>query len=445
MLYKLKLYLYNARLYVVLMCATALTSQRAFADVVAPVLRVDSGDTALVLMSAALVLPMTPGLAFFYGGMVRKKNVLGTMMQSFIAIPVISIQWVLIGYSLAFGPDVGHFIGDLSWAGLSGVGLMPSADYAPTIPHQAFMVFQMMFAVITPAVVSGAFAERMKFTSFLVFILLWSTLVYDPIAHWAWATNGWIRNMGGLDFAGGFVVEINSGVAALAAALVIGRRKGWPHEPIMPHNLTLMLIGAGLLWFGWFGFNAGSAVTSGSVATAAFVATHIATAAAALGWTFAEWKHRGKPTLLGAASGAVAGLVAITPAAGFVGPLPSLLIGIVAGVICYAAVVGKSRFGYDDTLDAFGVHGVGGTWGAIATGLFASTAVNVAGANGLFYGNPRLLLIQLTAIAATWAFSFCMTFAILKGIDAVMGIRVERDEEEQGLDLTQHGESGYTM
>jgi len=429
----------------ILVVACSLFGGAAFAADAPAALKIDTGDTAWVLVSAALVLLMTPGLAFFYGGMVRRKNVLGTMMQSFIAIPVISIQWVLIGYSLAFGPDIGHFIGNLSWFGLNGVGLAPNADYAPTIPHQAFMIFQMMFAVITPAVISGAFAERMKFSAFIVFLLLWSTLVYDPIAHWVWGTGGWIHNMGGLDFAGGFVVEINSGVSALAAAMVIGRRRGWPHEPMMPHNLTLMLVGAGLLWFGWFGFNAGSAVASGAVATAAFVATHIATAGAAMSWTIMEWKHRGRSTLLGAASGAVAGLVAITPAAGFVGPLPSLIIGIVAGVLCYLAVVWKTKLGYDDSLDAFGVHGIGGTWGILATGLFATVAVNTGGANGLFYGNPSLALTQLGGIAATWGYSFVMTYLIMKGIDKVMGIRVEKDEEEQGLDLTQHGESAYTL
>jgi Amt family ammonium transporter len=429
-----------------LLISLALFGGIAFADAPAPAaLKIDTGDTTWVLVSAALVLLMTPGLAFFYGGMVRRKNVLGTMMQSFVAIPVISIQWVLVGYSLAFGPDVGHFIGNLSWAGLNGVGLAPNGDYAPTIPHQAYMIFQMMFAVITPAVVSGAFAERMKFSAFIVFLLLWSTLVYDPIAHWVWGTGGWIHNMGGLDFAGGFVVEINSGVSALAAALVIGRRRGWPHEPMMPHNLTLMLIGAGLLWFGWFGFNAGSAVASGTVATAAFVATHIATAGAAMSWTIVEWKHRGSPTLLGAASGAVSGLVAITPAAGFVTPLPALLIGVVAGLVCYAAVVWKNKLGYDDSLDAFGVHGIGGTWGIIATGLFATVAVNAGGGNGLFYGNPGLALTQLTGIAATWGYSFCMTYLIMKGIDKVMGVRVDKEDEEQGLDLTHHGESAYTL
>ncbi|MBI3582267.1 MAG: ammonium transporter [Nitrospinae bacterium] len=428
-----------------LILASAIFVGVAFAgDAAAPAPKIDTGDTAWVLVSAALVLLMTPGLALFYGGMVRRKNVLGTMKQSFVAIPIVSIQWVLIGYSLAFGPDVGHFIGNLSWFGLNTVGLSPNADYAPTIPHQAFMIFQMMFAVITPAVVSGAFAERMKFTAFVAFLLLWTTLVYDPIAHWVWGTGGWIRALGGLDFAGGFVVEINSGVSALAAAIVIGRRRGWPHEPMMPHNLTLMLLGAGLLWFGWFGFNAGSAAASGTVATAAFVSTHIATAAAAMAWMIVEWWHRGKPTLLGAASGAVAGLVAITPAAGFVGPLPSLLLGGVAGLVCYAAVVLKNRLGYDDSLDAFGVHGIGGTWGAVATGIFASVAVNAGGANGLLYGNPNLALIQLGCVAATWAYSFFMTFTIMKVLDAVIGVRVDGDEEEQGLDLTQHGENAYT-
>jgi len=411
----------------------------------APAPKIDTGDTAWMLTSSALVLLMTPGLALFYGGMVRRKNVLSTIMQSFIAIAVVSVQWMLIGYSLAFGPDVGHVIGNLSWAGLNGVGAEPNADYAATIPHQAFMIFQLMFAIITPALITGAFAERFRFSTFLVFLLLWTTLVYDPLAHWVWGVGGWIRNMGALDFAGGLVVHISSGIAALAAALVVGKRKGYPHEPMPPHNLTMTLLGAALLWFGWFGFNAGSAVTSGGLAVSAFVVTHFATAAAALGWLFAEWAHRGKPTLLGAASGAVAGLVAITPASGFVGPVASLIIGLVAGVVCYLAVIAKGKFGYDDSLDAFGVHCIGGTWGALATGLFASTAINAAGANGLFYGNPGLLLIQIKSIAVAWVYSFAVTFLLLKILDATMGLRVTNDEETQGLDLIQHGESGYSM
>ena len=333
-----------------------------------PAPKVDTGDTAWVLISTALVMLMTPGLALFYGGMVRRKNVLGTIMQSFIALGVMTILWVLYGYSLSFGPDVGHIIGNLDWIGLKGVGLEPNPDYAATIPHQAFMIFQMMFAVITPALITGAIAERFKFSTYLVFLVLWATFVYFPLAHWVWGVGGWIRNLGALDFAGGLVVHISSGVSALAAAIVVGKRKGYGREPMMPHNITMTLIGAALLWFGWFGFNGGSAVASGSLATSAFVVTHIATAAAALSWMFAEWKHRGKPTALGAASGAVAGLVAITPASGFVGPMSSVIIGLAAGVICYLAINLKSKFGYDDSLDVVGVHGVGGTWGAIATG-----------------------------------------------------------------------------
>ncbi len=415
----------------------------AFAETA--VSRVDTGDTAWVLLCAALVMLMTPGLAIFYGGMVRRKNILGTMLQSFIALGVVSIQWALIGYSLSFGPDVHGIIGDLSWAGLRGVGLEPNADYAPTIPHQAFMVFQMMFAVITPAVISGAFAERFKFGAYLLFIIFWSTLVYDPLCHWVWAKDGWLRGMGVLDFAGGTVVEINSGVSALAAAWFIGSRRGYPHEPMLPHNLPLTLLGGGLLWFGWFGFNAGSAVASGALATSAFVATHLATAAAVMGWLLAEWKHRGKPTLLGAVSGAVAGLVAITPACGFVGPMASIIIGFVAGAVCYGAVVAKFRMGYDDTLDAFGVHGIGGMIGMVGTGLFAAAAINAAGSDGLFNGNAMLLGKQMLGIivGAVWAFGG--TCVILKLLDITVGIRVTREEETQGLDLTQHGENAYTM
>jgi Amt family ammonium transporter len=411
----------------------------------APAPKVDTGDTAWVLISTALVMLMTPGLALFYGGMVRRKNVLGTIMQSFIALGVMSILWVLYGYSLSFGPDVGHLIGNLDWIGLKGVGLEPNTDYAPTIPHQAFMIFQMMFAVITPALITGAIAERFKFSTYLVFLVLWATFVYFPLAHWVWGVGGWIRNLGALDFAGGLVVHISSGVSALAAAIVVGKRKGYGREPMMPHNITMTLIGAALLWFGWFGFNGGSAVASGSLATSAFVVTHIATAAAALSWMFAEWKHRGKPTALGAASGAVAGLVAITPASGFVGPMSSIIIGLAAGVICYQAVNLKSKFGYDDSLDVVGVHGVGGTWGAIATGLFASKAVNSAGNDGLFFGNPSLLMNQLISIGAAWVYSFVITVIILKALDATMGLRVDDQAEFVGLDHAQHGESGYTL
>jgi Amt family ammonium transporter len=407
--------------------------------------KVDAGDTSWVLFSAALVMLMTPGLALFYGGMVRRKNVLGTIMQSFIALAVITIQWVLYGYSLSFGPDIGHVIGDLSWIGLSGVGLDPYPDYAATIPHQAFMIFQMMFAVITPALITGAIAERFKFKTYLVFLVLWSTFVYDPLAHWVWGMGGWIRSLGALDFAGGLVVHISSGVAALAATMMVGRRKGYGDEPMPPHNLTMTLLGAALLWFGWFGFNGGSAVASGSLATSAFVVTHISTAAAALSWMIAEWKYRGNPTVLGAASGAVAGLVAITPASGFVGPVSAIAIGLAAGVLCYGAINLKNKFGYDDSLDVVGVHGVGGTWGAVATGLFASKAINAAGADGLFHGNFSLLGVQALSVVSAWIYSFVVTLVILKILDLTMGLRVNEEHEVNGLDLSQHGESGYTL
>ncbi|MFZ0453482.1 MAG: ammonium transporter [Ignavibacteriaceae bacterium] len=408
-------------------------------------LPVNAGDTAWLLISTALVMLMTPGLALFYGGMVRRKNVLATILQSFIALGVISIQWVLFGYSLAFGPDIGHIIGSLKWIGLNHVGLTPNPNYAATVPHQAYMMFQMMFAVITPALITGAFAERFKFKAYLLFILLWSTFVYAPIAHWVWGVGGWIRNLGALDFAGGLVVHVSSGIAALVAAIVIGKRKVYEGELTQPNNLTMTLTGAALLWFGWFGFNAGSALTSGGLATSAFVATHIAAAAAAVSWLFTEWLHHGKPTVLGAASGAVAGLVGITPASGFVGPLSALIIGLCVGVLCYFALGLKTKFGYDDSLDVVGVHGVGGTFGALATGLFASAAINPSGNNGLFFGNPSLLGIQALSLAAAISYSFIVTWIILKVLDLTIGIRVKEDDEKDGLDLSQHGESGYSL
>ena len=364
-----------------------------------PPAAVDTGDTAWILISAALVLLMTPGLAFFYGGMVRTKNVLGTIMQSMVMIALISIQWVLFGYSLSFGPDQGGIIGSLAWIGLKGVGLTPNPDYAATIPHQAFMIYQAMFAIITPALIIGAFAERMKFSTFLVFSLLWATLIYDPLAHWVWAVGGWMRNLGALDFAGGTVVHISSGISALAAALYMGKRIGYGREPMPPHNLPMTVLGAGILWFGWFGFNGGSALASNGLAVGAFVVTHLSAAAATLTWIAIEWSHRGKPTVLGAVSGAVAGLVVITPASGFVGPLYAILIGVGGGFVCYfGAVILKNKLGYDDSLDAFGVHGLGGTFGALATGLFASKAVNAAGNDGLFFGNPSLFAIQAITV-----------------------------------------------
>ena len=407
--------------------------------------KIDTGDTAWLLTSSALVLIMTaPGLALFYAGMVREKNALGTIMQSFIILCLISVQWVLWGYSLAFGPDKWHIIGGLEWLGLNGVGLEPNADYGATVPHQAFMIFQAMFAIITPALITGAFAERMKFSSFLVFTLLWATFIYDPLAHWVWAVGGWLRNLGALDFAGGTVVHISSGVSALACAIVLKQRLGYGKENMAPHNLPMTVLGASLLWFGWFGFNAGSAVAAGGLATSAFVVTNSATAAAALSWMVMEWMYRGKPTVLGEASGAVAGLVAITPASGFVGPMSSLLIGVGAGVICYLAVIWKSKLGYDDSLDAFGIHGIGGTWGALATGLFASKAINPGGADGLFFGNPGQLGIQAVAVLTSWVFAFVGTMVILKVIDVMMGLRVTREEEQMGLDLSQHEERAYS-
>jgi len=406
---------------------------------------INAGDTAFVLVSSALVMFMTPGLALFYGGMVRTKNVLATMMQSFTIIGLVTVIWVLWGYSLAFGPDVGGVVGNLSWFGLKGVGLSPSPDYASTIPHQAFMIFQGMFAIITPALITGAFAERMKFSALLVFIALWSTLVYSPLAHWVWGSGGWLGNLGALDFAGGTVVHISSGASALAAVLIISKRKGYGKEQFIPHNLPMTLTGTAILWFGWFGFNAGSALGSNGLAAAAFVNTHVAAATASLSWMFAEWIHHGRPTTLGAASGAVAGLVAITPAAGFVSPVSALIIGGLAGVICYGAVMAKAKLGYDDSLDVVGIHGVGGTWGALATGLFASTVVNPDAANGLFFGNPGQLWIQFLSVIVTCLFTFAMTLVILKVLDLVMGLKVSEEEEIRGLDVTQHSEAGYSF
>jgi Amt family ammonium transporter len=406
---------------------------------------INAGDTAFMLLSAALVMLMTPGLAFFYGGMVRSKNVLGTIMQSFIIIGLVTIIWVIYGYSLSFGPDVGHLIGNLQWFGLKEVGLLPNKDYAGTIPHLAFMIYQAMFAIITPALITGAFAERMKFSAFLAFIALWSTLVYMPIAHWVWGVGGWIRNLGALDFAGGIVVHISSGIAALAAALVMGKRRGFGEEQMTPHNLPLTIIGAGMLWFGWFGFNAGSALTAGALSTNAFVVTHIAGATAALVWVTVEWMHRGNPTTLGAASGCIAGLAAITPASGFVAPMAAIPIGLGAGIFCYWAIVLKWKLGYDDSLDVVGVHGVGGVWGVLATGLFAQKAINPSGADGLFFGNPSLLQAQAIAVVATLAYSFLVTLLILKLISTVFRLRLAQQEEDTGLDLSQHSETGYSF
>lgn len=408
--------------------------------------RIDKGDTAWLLTSSALVLMMTaPGLALFYAGMVRQKNALATLMQSFIIMAVISVQWVLWGYSLAFGPDKGGVIGGLEWIGLRGVGGDPNPAYAATIPHTVFMLFQMMFAIITPALITGAFAERKKFSAFLLFTVLWATFVYDPLAHWVWGDGGWLKKFGALDFAGGTVVHISSGISALVCAVMIGRRRGYGHQPMQPHNLPMTVMGAALLWFGWFGFNAGSALEANALAASAFLATNTAAAAAALGWMFTEWLTRGKPTVLGAASGAVAGLVAITPAAGFVGPVSSIVIGALAGGLCYTACNVKSKLGYDDSLDVVGVHGVGGTWGAVATGIFASKAVNAAGADGLLYGNPGQVWTQILAVLATFALAVVGTAVILKVVDALVGLRVADEDEVAGLDLSQHSETAYVL
>jgi Amt family ammonium transporter len=416
----------------------------AFADSAPP--KIDGADTAWLLVSSALVLMMTiPGLAMFYGGMVRRKNVLSTLMQSFILAAVVSIQWVIVGYSIAFAPGTPLF-GSLAWLGLHGVSATaPNPAYSATVPHQAYMVFQCMFAVITPALITGAIAERISFKGFIVFSILWCTLIYDPLAHWVWGVDGWIHAMGALDFAGGTVVHISSGVAALAAALMLGKRRGYLREPMPPHNLTMTVTGAGLLWVGWFGFNAGSSLAANGLAVSAFVATHLGASAAALTWVLAEWMLAGKPTVLGAASGAVAGLVAITPASGYVGPMSSIIIGGAAGIICFGAVRMKPRLGYDDALDVVGVHAVGGMWGALATGVFASVAVNAAGANGLLFGNPHQLLVQAIAVLATVSFSFVGSWILLKATDALVGLRVDAEGEQMGLDLSEHEESAYAF
>jgi len=405
---------------------------------------INTGDTAWVLVSTALVFLMVPGLALFYGGLVRKKNVLSTIMHSYIAIALISILWVLVGFSLAFGPDRLGIIGDLSWIGLNGVGMDPNPDYSTTIPALVFMAFQMMFAIITPALISGAIAERMRFSAYLAFIVIWSLTAYNLLAHWVWGAGGWIRTLGALDFAGGTVVHILSGISALVAAIVIGRRTSSDKFSSVPHNLPMTILGAGILWFGWFGFNAGSALGANGLAALAFVNTNSSAAAAALAWVLVEWSHNGKPTALGAVSGAVAGLVAITPAAGFVTPLASLAVGFIGGIVCYlAVVVVKNKLGYDDSLDAFGIHGIGGTWGAIATGLFATKTINPAGADGFFYGNASLLNTQLIAVGATVAVALISTFVILKVISLFVSLRITEDEEETGLDICLHGEHAY--
>ena len=406
----------------------------------------DSGDTGWVLASSALVLLMTPGLAFFYAGLVRRKNALATIMQSFMAIALVGVAWVLWGYSLAFGPDVGGFgfIGNLDYIGLRNVSAVEAGPYSDTIPHQTFMIFQAMFAIITPALITGAFAERMKFGTFVIFILVWSTVVYAPLAHWFWGEGGWLglNGWGALDFAGGTVVHINAGVAALAAALIIGRRSGFAGAPVVSHNVPLVVLGAALLWFGWFGFNAGSALAADGLATNAFVVTNTATAAAMLTWVAMSWFFDKKPSVVGAASGAVAGLVAITPAAGFVGPMPALIIGFGAGFFCYLAVKLLLKLKVDDTLAVWGVHGIGGTWGALATGLFVGIGYSAL-AEGVSRGEQ--ILYQLAAIGASWGWAFVMTSVILLAIKYTIGLRVSETDEELGLDQSEHGEPAYEV
>jgi Amt family ammonium transporter len=432
--------------FLLIMAGGALAGEQSQAVVAATVpSKVDTGDTAWVLISAALVMLMTPGLAFFYGGLVRRKNMLSVLMQCLMILCLISLQWVVLGYSLSFAPG-NSFIGGLKWLFLNGVGLDPNPDYAGTIPHQVFMMFQMMFAVITPALIIGAFAERMRFSALCVFMLLWATFVYDPVAHWVWGVGGFLRQWGALDFAGGTVVHINAGMTALAAALVLGRRQGYPDGMSPPHNLPFAVLGAALLWFGWFGFNAGSALGANGLAGSAFTVTHIAAAAAGVTWALLDWlKHR-RPTTLGMITGMVAGLVSITPASGFVTPMGAIWIGLGAGAIPWLAVTYvKGALGYDDTLDAFGVHGIGGIWGAIATGLFATKSVNPAGADGLLYGNPLLFWIQIKAVFITVVWSLALGFVLLKVVDVVMGLRVSEHEERVGLDLTLHREAAYTV
>jgi Amt family ammonium transporter len=403
--------------------------------------KIDTGDTAWILISTALVMLMIPAVGLFYGGMVRKKNALSTIMFSFAILALISLQWVLVGYTLSFGPDIGGIIGSLKWSGLTGVGAAPNADYAATIPALAFMMFQGMFAIITVSLITGAFVERIKFSAFLVFSLLWATLVYDPIAHWVWGAGGWLRGMGALDFAGGTVVHVSAGAAALAFAIVIGARKGFGNQPMEPHNIPMTILGAVLLWFGWFGFNAGSALASNGLAASAFVVTNTAASAAALTWTLLSWYHK-RPSVLGTATGAVVGLVAITPASGFVTPLAAIAIGAIAAVLSYYAMLLRMKSKIDESLDVWACHGVGGTWGAIATGIFATAAVNTAG-SGLIDGNAGQVVTQIIAVAATGIYAFIATFMLAKVIDATIGLRVRDEEEAVGLDVAQHAEKAY--
>ncbi|MBF8268077.1 MAG: ammonium transporter [Dehalococcoidia bacterium] len=406
---------------------------------------IDSGDTAWILVSSALVLLMTPGLALFYSGLARGKNAAATIMHSFMSIGIVGVVWVLWGYTLSFGPDVGGFIGDLSWFGLKGVSATEPGPYSGTVPHQAFMVFQAMFAIITPALITGSFAERMKFSAFVVFVVLWITLVYAPVAHWVWGNGGWLRELGALDFAGGTVVHINSGVAALAAALIFGRRLGYGREPMEPHNVPLVVLGAGLLWFGWFGFNAGSALAANGSAVNAFVVTNTAACAGLLGWVAMSWIFGKKPSVIGAASGAVAGLVAVTPASGSVGAMPAVIIGLGAGLLCYGAIQLLAKLKIDDSLSVWGVHGVGGTWGALATGLFVGVGFSSFGDLSVASGRGVQIWYQLVGIGVSWAWSFAVTAVILLAIKRTMGLRVSESEEEAGLDISQHAEPAYRL
>ncbi|BCA56795.1 ammonium transporter [Nitrospira sp. KM1] len=405
---------------------------------------ISGADTAWVLLSSALVLAMiVPGLALFYGGLVRSKNVLGTIMQSFVILCLVSLLWVMGAYSLAFGPDVKGVIGGLEWIGLNGVGLTPNPTYAPTVPHEAFMVFQLMFAAITPALITGAFAERMKFSALLLFSALWSVFVYCPVAHWLWG-GGWLAKLGALDFAGGAVVHISSGVSALVCAVVLGQRQGYGSDYMAPHNLPMVLLGTGLLWFGWFGFNAGSALGANETAVVAFVATHTAAAAAAMSWMAVEWWHRGTPTVLGLASGAIAGLATITPGAGYMNPMSALAVGLIAGGLSYLAIMRKGKFGYDDSLDVVGIHGVAGVAGILLTGMLASKSVNPAGADGLFSGGGAFFIAQAATVIVVGAFSAVGTLVILKVTNRLVGLRVTPDEERMGLDISQHNERAYS-
>lgn len=405
---------------------------------------IDPADTAWVLIASALVLSMImPGLALFYGGLVRSKNVLGTIMHSFVILCVVSLLWILFGYSLAFGPDKWGLIGGLEWAGLREVGLAPHPSYGPTIPHQAFMIFQMMFAAITPALITGAFAERMKFSALLLFAVLWSVVIYCPIAHWLWG-GGWLGKLGALDFAGGAVVHISSGVSALVCAYVLGKRQGYGTEYMAPHNLPMVLLATGLIWVGWFGFNAGSALGANAIAVTAFLSTHTAAVTAALAWMAIEWVHRGTPTVLGVASGAVAGLATVTPGAGYVGPFSAMMIGLAAGGLSYAAIVKKGAFGYDDSLDVVGIHGVGGVFGVLATGVLASKAVNPGGADGLLFGNAGFFGVQILATLAVALFAGIGTYLVLKLVNRLVGLRISPEEERMGLDLSQHNERAYS-